>query len=375
MGEWRKSDERTPLITGGAAPESSPRTRKSPPSSSWWVVGVVCALVACLGVAAVAMFGGSSVGFPGRYGDFEHKKYILVSLGRSGSTPTFAAIDKLTHGEMRPLDKTMLYEILGSNVHAMTRRTDPDRKTRRFFEKKFMEHPSTPTAGFKWKPLVDNEHYDRTWKWCAKNNVKFIVMTRNPLDMVISETKHHENPHLNPHCHGTHCVEAHAVKVTLPLGEDLETKMGHLQKHYDMVRRKCVSMHAKCMDVSYERLFASDKQEQLKAWREVIAFIQDEAHAHLITEEYVKFALASSMDTSPGDRSTYVANWPEVENSVRHSLFAKTLHCSTDELPTEKEGCSLPTTDEPKPWDSEEDDGRSWSKALESTGFEKSDAR
>ena len=67
---------------------------------------------------------------------------------------------------------------------------------------------------------TDNPDYDRAWKWCVDNNVKLILMTRNPLDMAISQEKHHENPHLNPHCHGPDCVHKHAaVRVTLPTGK------------------------------------------------------------------------------------------------------------------------------------------------------------
>lgn len=322
-------------------------------TKNFWRISVAVVLAVCLGIVTLVYDPGVFTTGAATGGDFnfKHDKYILVSLGRSGSTTTFAGIDKLTHREMRPLDKAMLYEILGSSSHAMRKRTDPDQKTRNFFEKKFREHPATPTAGFKWKPLVDNENYDRAWRWCVHNDVKLILMTRNPLDMVISQQKHHENPHLNPHCHGAHCVQDHAVQVTLPTGDQLSTKMGQLQKHYDVVRGKCVTMRAKCFETSYEKLFATDSRTQLAAWRELIAFVQDESHAALVTQEDVTFATGLSEDTSPGDRSQYVGNWDQVERSVRGSIWAETLNCSTDNPGTEKEGCSLPTTGEKRPWD------------------------
>ena len=61
--------------------------------------------------------------------------------------------------------------------------------------------------------------------------------------------------------------------------------------------------------------------------------------------------VAGSDDTSPGDRSQYVANWAEVEKSLKGSIWAKTLKCSTDEPGNDPEGCSLPTTGDKRPWD------------------------
>lgn len=334
-------DERTPLINPTTATAATTTTT----SKGFW------RLLSAAVVVSVVFVGVATLGYGPRFltdrlGHHDiPNKYILISLGRSGSTPTFAAIDKLTHGQMRPLDKTMLYEILGSSSHAMQKHADPDRKTRRFFEKKLVQNPTTPTAGFKWKPLVDNDNYDRVWKWCAENGVKLILMTRNPLDMVISEQKHHENPSLNPHCHGPDCVAKHAaVRVTLPVGDELFDRMTKLQAHYDLTRGKCAAMHAKCFETSYEKLFAKDDKKQLAAWHELIAFVQDESHASMqVTKEYVKFAIGISEDTSPGDRSQYVANWRAVESSVKSSKWAETLECSTDDPGTAKEGCSMPT--------------------------------
>ena len=62
-------------------------------------------------------------------------------------------------------------------------------------------------------------------------------------------------------------------------------------------------------------------------------------------------AVAGSDDTSPGDRSQYVTNWAKVERSLKDSIWAKTLKCSTDDPGTDAEGCSLPTTGEKRPWD------------------------
>lgn len=282
-------DEKTPLIgrgtVAGGADTLHTHTARAWTPLRYGAAVVVAAVSACVVVVAAA------TAHTALTGDFLHKKYILLSLGRSGSTTTFAAIDSLTHGQMRPLDKTMLYEILGSSSHAMNKRTDPDAKTRKFFEKKFREHPSTPTAGFKWKPLVDNENYDRAWKWCVANDVRLIIMTRNPLDMVISQTKHHDHPSLNPHCHGDHCVQDHAVKVELPTGDELSKKMGELQKHYDMVRKKCEEMKANCHETSYEKLFATDPAKQLAAWRDVVRFVQDKYHADEVSVGRLTLAL------------------------------------------------------------------------------------
>lgn len=360
-------DENTPLISVDV-PNNDDASATWTTAKGFWRISVALVLAVCLGIVTLVYEPGVFTTRAATGGDlkvkadkrilnygFKHDKYILVSLGRSGSTATFAGIDLLTHGTMRPLDKTMLYEILGSSSHAMRKRTDPDRKIRNFFEKKIFEHPTTPTAGFKWKPLVDNEHYDRAWSWCVDNDVKIILMTRNPLDMVISQQKHHDNPHLNPHCHGFHCVKDHAVQVTLPTGDHLSAKMGQLQKHYDVVRGKCETLGGNCFETSYEKLFATDSRTQLAAWRELIAFVQDKSHAKEISDVDITFAVGHSEDTSPGDRSQYVENWDQVEKSVRESIWAGTLDCSTENPGTEKEGCSLPTTGEKRPWD--DDDG------------------
>ena len=85
------------------------------------------------------------------------------------------------------------------------------------------------------------------------------------------------------------------LDASLPAGDDLSKTMGALQKHYDMVRRKCKEMKAQCYETSYEKLFAADSPTQVAAWHDLIAFVQDEAHAaKAVTEEYVRFAVGRS---------------------------------------------------------------------------------
>jgi len=86
--------------------------------------------------------------------------------------------------------------------------------------------------------------------WCAANDVHVVFMTRNPLDLLISTTKHHENPQLNPHCHTHGCLEAHrSVTVQLPTGGPLLAALRAPQDHFDVVRRKCKEFKAKCFEV------------------------------------------------------------------------------------------------------------------------------
>lgn len=222
----------------------------------------------------------------------------------------------------------------------MRKNHKPWKTVENFYHDAFNKYPQAATAAFKWKPFVDNEAYDGLWKWCAKHGVKIVLMTRNPLDVLISRTKHAENPKLDPHCHAHHCLKQHKhVTVKLKLG-DLIERLDEFTKDDDYGRRKCHEYDLDYIEVTYEDMFSKDRERQLKAWHAVVRFLRGDIFAGFVNEDKVKIVTGFSEDTSPGTREQYVSNWKEVQEAVAVSKYAWTLKCSTND----HQGCTKAPT-------------------------------
>jgi hypothetical protein len=131
---------------------------------------------------------------------------IFIVNGRSGSHITWATLSTLAGGE------TPIGEHTGENkIKAMDflgRMTEEEgawwltEHLCQFAHR----HCDKPLASFKWKPFVDSWELPaakgmlRQLSTFRDPRIKVIFMTRNPLDVMISKTKHHDAHDLVAHC-------------------------------------------------------------------------------------------------------------------------------------------------------------------------------
>jgi hypothetical protein len=103
---------------------------------------------------------------------------IVLSHGRSGSTELCNIVENIIKA---PGHK----EVFGSSSKDMAVVEDPLAKMLTYLGDLQAENPSK-TVGFKWKPYVSDDRYEKVWEWVAQNRVKVIYNYRNPLDVLIS---------------------------------------------------------------------------------------------------------------------------------------------------------------------------------------------
>lgn len=120
------------------------------------------------------------------------------------------------------------------------------------------------TVGFKWKPYYHSAKYQKVWDWVAKNGVKVVYNFRNPLDVLISNRRAHEDEAVyNCKAGNKKCIQTQrSLKTELKLEtvlEDLESlkiegisMISHLSKN-----------RINYYDVTYEGLNHGPMDERL----------------------------------------------------------------------------------------------------------------
>lgn len=112
------------------------------------------------------------------------KVVIVLSHGRSGSTETCELVGNLVDG---PVHK----ELFGGNREKMAAVKDPTELMLGYLRQQQEQYPDK-VVGFKWKPYYHSPQYQKAWDWVAKNEVKVVYNYRNPLDVLISNSRAHE---------------------------------------------------------------------------------------------------------------------------------------------------------------------------------------
>ena len=79
-------------------------------------------------------------------------KMVLISEGRSGSSATLSAIQRLTHSP-----QSFGNEILGSGPTQMANLSNPTLRMEAFYRHTCKEHPGAALMGFKLKPYIGFE--------------------------------------------------------------------------------------------------------------------------------------------------------------------------------------------------------------------------
>ena len=193
-------------------------------------------------------------------------RVILLSRGRGGSTVLATTLAAFGNSDPEKLH----HELFGSNEKEMVKLQNPTETMQDWFREMEQEQPLAGVIGFKWKPYVmGTSTYGSAWDWVAEHNVSVVWMTRNILDVLISNHKHcgddkhcEDDKRMTAHCHSgdEECIAEHRdVKVTLD-ASTLLAELEHSEEKYETNLSR--SMNAKGVNfikVMFEHLFVGDE--------------------------------------------------------------------------------------------------------------------
>ena len=193
-------------------------------------------------------------------------RVILLSRGRGGSTVLATTLAAFGNSDPEKLH----HELFGSNEKEMVKLQNPTETMQDWFREMEQEQPMAGVVGFKWKPYVmGTSTYGSAWDWVAEHNVSVVWMTRNILDVLISNHKHcgddkhcEDDKRMTAHCHSgdEECIAEHRdVKVTLD-ASTLLAELEHSEEKYETNLSR--SMNAKGVNfikVMFEHLFVGDE--------------------------------------------------------------------------------------------------------------------
>jgi hypothetical protein len=145
------------------------------------------------------------------------KVVIVLSHGRSGSTEVCGIVSNLVGGRIYG-------ELFGGTRDKMAAVPDPLELALRYLEAQQEAYPGK-IVGFKWKPYHHGPKYQKVWDWVAKRGVKVVYSYRNPLDVLISSSRSHEEDAVyNCKTGDDKCVDAQqALQTELNLDTVLES--------------------------------------------------------------------------------------------------------------------------------------------------------
>jgi len=193
-------------------------------------------------------------------------RVILLSRGRGGSTVLATTLAAFGNSDPEKLH----HELFGSNEKEMVKLQNPTETMQDWFREMEQEQPMAGVIGFKWKPYVmGTSTYGSAWDWVAEHNVSLVWMTRNILDVLISNHKHcgddkhcEDDKLLTAHCHSgdEECIAEHRdVKVTLD-ASTLLAELEHSEEKYETnLSRSINAKGVNFIKVMFEHLFVGDE--------------------------------------------------------------------------------------------------------------------
>ena len=227
-------------------------------------------------------------------------RVILLSRGRGGSTVLATTLAAFAHSDPAKLH----HELFGGNAREMRKLQDPVTKMVDWFRESEWEQPMADVVGFKWKPYVmgQGSNFASAWDWVAQHNVSVVWMTRNLLDVLISNNKHcGDHPckdgdqDISAHCQpgDEKCIAEHRdVKVTLDASH-LLAELEHAEERYETnLSRSLKHKGVNFIRVMFEHLFVGDED-------------YSEEESASAEEETTNLFLRSQLDSTAFDASAW----------------------------------------------------------------------
>eukprot|EP00600_Ochromonadales_sp_CCMP1393_P015758 CAMPEP_0175033668 /NCGR_PEP_ID=MMETSP0005-20121125/22151_1 /TAXON_ID=420556 /ORGANISM="Ochromonas sp., Strain CCMP1393" /LENGTH=152 /DNA_ID=CAMNT_0016294359 /DNA_START=333 /DNA_END=791 /DNA_ORIENTATION=- len=129
-------------------------------------------------------------------------------------------------------------------------------------------------VGFKWKPYYFGEQYLDALKFVAMNQIKLVYSTRNPLDVVISRSKHHDPLVNKAHCKAGEkkCIERfQSVNVTIDTHHIAQMLADEVHKS-DLVIGILEKYRINYFNTTYEELNFGTKEARLSSMQRMADF-------------------------------------------------------------------------------------------------------
>lgn len=233
------------------------------------------------------------------------KIVIVLSHGRSGSTELCTILSQIVNSSFDG-------EMFGSTPKEMQKLQNPLEYMQTFLLEKQKQFPGR-AVGFKWKPYANTSDYDHVWKWVADHRVKVIYNYRNPLDVLISGTKAHEDGgRYNCHVENKGCIEKQqSIKTTI----DIDTLVSDVKALHDQsnaIYRALVDQNFHFIATTYEELNIGSMDKRVKVLQRLIDFV---AHGKVVT--------AKDFDTS---KVAYIGHYHQNETVLNYGEVVRTLN-------------------------------------------------
>ena len=256
---------------------------------------------------------------------------VLVSKGRSGSTPTWQIMGNLTGME------TLYHlEYTGQNVRQQNK-FFAVHKDRTWFIDLICDrrrvYRNAGIVGLKWKLFPMHFHFSGvqdTFRLIAQNKqpgVKVVYLTRNPLDRHISIYKHaHKGKRLAAHCRKDggcldEWLEA-SSRIVLPTFGLLRA-LRKATKENEEVEQFLTRMNVPHVSLSYEKLYGGDTAA-VEEWKRIFQFL-GQGPTDELTLEQLQGAMSTEVTFYKWHNKT-LANYEQVRNVLMGTEFESLLH-------------------------------------------------
>lgn len=176
-------------------------------------------------------------------------------------------------------------------------------------------------VGFKWKPYYHSAKYQKVWDWVSKNKVKVVYNYRNPLDVLISSSRAHEEEGVyNCKVGDNKCIQTQrALKTELKLDTVLQELEALKIEGISMITH--LSQHGvDYYDVTYEGLNHGSMAERLAYLQGLTDFLEPGRKATV-----ADFAVHTEYIGHYHQNET-LSNYEQLTDKLRGTRFARYLH-------------------------------------------------
>ena len=268
---------------------------------------------------------------------------VFISAGSSGSSNTWMTLSKLAGGEVN-----LAREDLGSTPDQVKLFMDTFRSEeygawwvhQHLYEVSRL-YARSNIAGFQWKPYsnsllssfgqgvlkgIAGYNANITKQHSISSNhassiIRVLLMTRNRLDVIISNIKHKNKREIGYHCDkdDEQCSQQHNVKVTLPTDVLLQ-KLRYHKTSERRVESILQSMGVEYYRTSYERLYNTNNIEE---WKKILSYLGHPIDK-MSSMKDIEAAFPYSKTTTRSRRDI-LENYDEVRNVLEGTEFEALL--------------------------------------------------
>ena len=174
--------------------------------------------------------------------------------------------------------------------------------------------------GFKWKPyVIGDPKYDEVYKYARDNKFVFLWMERNPLDQLLSRSKHSGSDAVaRAHCYNKKCQKEHLdAKVKVDV-DDMLKSLKRSANSREQIRKELERLSVKYTHIDYDLLAFGTKKEKADIVTTILATLYPNEKTRVQESEKKKLAYLKTDEliTTNRDHRSYV-------------LFYLLLYCSS----------------------------------------------